>query len=465
MFQSIKARLFIFIFVSISALLIGSGFFVYNEVKSMLVASVDEGLHSDIQIFTGLLNENKGKIEFELSEVVSGDYAIPRSGHYYKIMSSGKVIASSPSLVDPGFEFIANNDSSSLTDHNHDAFTSIGPAGELVRVMKQDIRIFDSAVTLIAARSIAESRAMMHRFRIFLIIAILASMSIIALSGLIIAQHGLKPLRDFVSKVKNISHKTLGMRIKKEEQSSELRELTQSFNAMLDRLQRSFEAEKRIVSDASHELKTPIAVIRSRCDVLLQKSRTAAEYVDGLHSIRSVLIRMGEVIKDMLALAQLDSGSLESAGFSKVNIVDCIKNAAELAQPIAEKKNINLVIKTEKYLWVNAQRDRLTEAFLNIIGNSIQYNQDSGSVIISASHSDSNAIVRVKDTGMGINTDEKERIFDRFYRGGSSRNLEGTGLGLSISKSVIDAHDGSVTVESEYGKGSEFIITLPLIAD
>ncbi|MCE5312058.1 MAG: HAMP domain-containing histidine kinase [Nitrospiraceae bacterium] len=465
MFQSIKARLFIFIFVSISALLIGSGFFVYNEVKNMLIASVDEGLHSDIQVFTGLLRENRGRVEFEFSEVVSGDYAIPRLGHYYKIMSSGKVIAASPSLVDPDFQFHIKKDSSSFQDENAAAFTSDGPDGEPVRVIRQEIRIFDSAVTLIAARSVAESQAMMHKFRIFLIIVILGSIGLIAFAGLAIVRQGLKPLYDFASEVKRITHQTLGKRMNDEAQCSELKALSQSFNDMLDRLQKSFEAEKRIVSDASHQLKTPVAVIRSQCDVMLQKSRSAAEYVDALQSIKTVSGRMGEIIRDMLSLAQLDSGVLGPSRFTRVDLEKCIRDAAGLARLLAQDKGISLSVVVDRLPEINGSSERLIEAFLNIIENAIRYNREHGSVVVSASYSDGNAVIKVMDTGMGISVSEREKIFGRFYRADSAGRLEGTGLGLSIAKAVIDAHGGDIKVQSEEGKGSEFVISLPVSAD
>lgn len=131
-----------------------------------------------------------------------------------------------------------------------------------------------------------------------------------------------------------------------------------------------------------------------------------------------------------------------------------------MVRPLAARRGIRVVATVGTDVTITGNRDRLNEAFLNIMENGLKYNRENGFLNISATADGGNAVVSIKDTGVGIKESDRERIFDRFYRSDTSRSLEGTGLGLSIAKMIIEAHGGCITVESEHGLGSTFTITL-----
>ena len=205
-----------------------------------------------------------------------------------------------------------------------------------------------------------------------------------------------------------------------------------------------------------------MSVIKTHCDVLLQKERTKEEYIEALKTINTVSTNMANLIKDMLSIARLDSGILSTDDFKIASLNECIQQAVQLTEPLAEKKLVNIKIFIEDSISMMGDKDRITEALLNIIENAVIYNKDNGSVEITALKSNGQINILIKDAGIGIKNGDLEKIFERFYRSDTSRSIEGTGLGLNIAKTIIEAHGGEIKVESEFGKGSCFTITLPL---
>ncbi len=415
-----------------------------------------------MQIITGLLHEEHGIIELELSEIISGEYSIPRSGHYYKVIMDGKILAVSPSLVDDNY----NLTSGTLEYHDRKlkekVFTAIGPDGEPIRVLQHDLEFLGRNFSVFVAESLTDSLTMIGTFRKFLLIIIPASIFIVSLVGLWITNKSLKPINILSGRIKTITHKNLNERIDAETEAEELTGLADSFNEMLNRLQQAFEAEKRVISDASHELKTPVSVIKTHCDVMLQKERTNEELVETLKTIKTVSENMGKLIKDLLSLARLDSGILSPANFKKISLNECILQAIQLTKPLAERKHVSVKTLLVNDINIIGDKDRLTEAFLNMIENAVNYNKDNGAVEIETAIKNKEVNISIKDTGIGIKKEDLDRIFERFYRTDASRSMEGTGLGLSIAKAIIEAHGGMIKAESEFGKGSCFTITLPL---
>lgn len=301
---------------------------------------------------------------------------------------------------------------------------------------------------------------MIETFKRFLLIFILTGTVTLSLGGLWVAGQSLRPIKRFSSRIETITHRNLNERIDAEVE--ELAILADSFNEMLNRIRKAFEAEKRLISDASHELKTPVSVIKTHCDVILQKERTKEELLETMRTIKTVSEDMGKIINDLLSIARLDSGILIPANFKNTSLNECIQRAIELVIPLAEKRRVNITTSLTPDINILGDKDGIIEAFLNIIENAVKYNRDNGIVEIVAVIENKNVNISIKDTGVGIKKDELERIFERFYRSETVRNTEGTGLGLSISKAIIEAHGGMIKAESENGKGSCFTVIIPL---
>ncbi|KJU81870.1 integral membrane sensor signal transduction histidine kinase [Candidatus Magnetobacterium bavaricum] len=460
--RSIKGRLFLWLLCFTSGLIIAISAFLYHQAREIILQSIDETLHSKLQIIIGLLHEEHGTIELELSEVITGEYSIPRSGHYYEVIMGGNTLAASPSLVGYNFDLTSTTIERHDKRRNNIVYMSAGPGGEPIRVLQHDMVFLKDDFRVFIAEDISSQLTMIRTFRNILFAVIPAGIAFICVTGILIARASLMPINDFSSKLSKITHKTLSRRLDTDKEVVELAGLAGSFNAMLDRLQCVFESEKRLISDASHGLKTPIAVIKVHCEVLCQRRRSAQEYEEALETIKAIADGMERLVRNLLSLARLDSGILSVADFKPLRLNDCIESAIQIAMPTAKDKNIDIQNFMTTEVSIMADRDRLTEALLNLITNAILYNKHNGLVELSCIVQDGLAKLFIKDTGIGIKNSDLQDIFKRFYRCNNHTDADGNGLGLSIAELIIKAHGGHIGVDSELNRGSCFTVVLPV---
>ncbi len=460
--RSIAGRLLFWQIAVITTILLALGLFFYSELREIVVTSVDRTLHAKAQIFTGLLHEEHGKVELELSEVIAGEYVIPRSGHYYRVMKGDTLLAASPSLTDEKFTFAPFSDTADAGTPAERFYTATGPAREPVRVLQYQYQAFGSIFDITLAESLSDGQAMVETFRHFLQISLPLGILALCLTTWWITHTALSPLSRFSAIIETITHRNLDERLDTNRTVRELARLASSFNAMLDRLHHVFESQKRLVADASHELKTPLAVIRTQCDVTLQRERSPAEYGEAIRTIRTETRSITRLVNDLLSLARLDAGLVAAAGFAQVKVRDLVDHAIRMTAPLTTRQDVRITVAVDDTLQVRGVRSSLEEALLNLVENSIRYNHAGGEVRISGVINESGQVViEVGDTGIGISPSDQERIFERFYRAAAVRSCDGSGLGLSIVKAIIDGHGGRIQVASEPGKGSSFTLILP----
>jgi heavy metal sensor kinase len=461
--HSITGRLVFTFFVCTTVVLISVGMFLYDKVGNIVITSVDRTLHSKLQIITGLLHDEHGAVELELSEIIAGEYVIPRSGHYYKVMVGKDVLASSPSMASDDFNFAPPSPAAVVNQLGETFYTGTGPDNEPVRVIRYEYGAFDKTFTITLAESLRNSYSMIVAFKHFLLVTVILSIILLCLIAWWIARISLRPLAEFSSTIETITHKNLAEQIDTGTTTNELTTLARSFNALLDRLNHVFESQKRLVADASHGLKTPLSVIRTQCDVVLQRARPPEEYVEALQTIKAYSQNMTRLINNLLSLARLDAGLLSRGDFTEVSLRECIDQAVRTTSQFAAERSVQITTSVDDTIVVKGSQTGLMEAFLNIIENGIRYNREGGTVTISGTEKEGEAVITVADTGPGIKENEREGIFKRFYRGDDVQDIEGTGLGLSIVKSVINAHGGEIKVRTEPGRGSCFTVVLPSI--
>ncbi len=460
--RSISGKLVIWLFFCTSAALITTGIFLYGEIGRIVITSVDRTLHSKLQIITGLLHEEQGRTELELSDVIAGEYVIPRSGHYYKVMDGNRLLAASPSLASDDFDFALPPAPLAANRLGERTYNATGPDGEPVRALRFEYAAFGKVFTITLAESLRDSYKIITQFRRFLQIAIALSTIFLCLIAWWVVRSSLQPIKEFSATIEAITHKNLTERIDAESLAKELTILAGSFNALLDRLHHLVESQRRLLADASHQLKTPLSVIRTECDVALQRERSPEDYAEALRTIRSYSGNMARLINNLLSLARLDAGLISADGLSSLPLGECIEEAVRMTTQLAEDHGVSVSSEIDGTIRVTGSRIGLAEAFQNIIENGVRYNREGGTVTINAAKEGGKAVVTIADTGLGIKDADQARIFERFYRTKEVSGTEGTGLGLSIVKSVISAHGGEITVRSEPGKGSRFTVTLPL---
>jgi heavy metal sensor kinase len=464
--NSIKGRILLWLFLSIAILFIAFGYALHIKLHYVVDDSLDKMLHANLQLVKGLVHSHDSvTISCEAEEFMKGDYVLPDSGHYYKVFVDGKLKTASYSLVDSSFDLTPGTPVNHNTKLNEWNYVTVGPDGESLRVIRHEYMFMDKLITLVVAEDMTANIQLINRLTSYIWVVMPAMIILIGMISWIIAEVSLRPLQQFSNTLENISHKNLEERIEEKGQARELRSLAGTFNSLLARLHQAFEAEKNLLGNAAHELKTPLAVIKAECDIALMKTRPAEEHAESIDQIRTVSASMLEQINGLLTLARLDSGMLDASSFQLLPLNSCVADAVAMAAPLAKRKNILISSSLDEIeIMVRGDKEMLTEALLNLVENAVKYNHPGGFVAVELHQRKGVAEVTVSDTGIGVSDEDKERIFDRFYRSAAARNSDGTGLGLSIAKAVMQAHDGTISAQAQPSGGSKFTLTLPLAA-
>ena len=457
---SIRGRLLLWIFLSGAVMVFLLDFFLLHKFKAVAFHSVDNVLHSKLQIMKGLIHAHGNYIEVEIAEVERGEYSIPNSGHYYQVFIDGNQYLTSPSLQPSVFNLISDTPESYDAEAQEWLYRITGPNGESLLVLRNDLIIQDKEVSIRIAETLTETIVMLSRLERFFYLFTPFIIFLIGLIGYFISSHALRPLTAFADALQCITHRNLEARIASNGLASELHVFAERFNDLLERLQTAFEAEKDLIANAAHELKTPLAVIRAECDIALIKERTVEEYTESLQEVKTVTDTMLRQVNGMLTLARLDADIL-STTFQPVSLNQCLDNAVQLVAPLATEQHIRLVQKKRDEVAVMGDKDALTEAITNLLENAVNYNRPEGSVIVSLQHCDEQIKLTVQDTGIGIPEEDLDRVFHKFYRSEVVKNIKGTGLGLSITKAIVLAHHGDITVHNVESGGVCFTIMLP----
>ena len=457
MFRSIKTRLIIFLIPVFAVIVTGLGFFLYNRLDNIVMEMVDHLLSGKADLMKGLVHSDHGDIEFEISHVTFGDYSINASGHYFEIADTkGNSLVKSISLGDHTL-------TGSRYPENTGYFMGTGPHQEPLRLFIDEFQVLGENFVIYVGEEIREELALLKNFRIFLLTVFPITIIIIAIGSMIVIQVSLSPLASFSRQIGLITEKRLHERVDSRGVDSELKQIALSFNETMNRLEKAFQAQRDFLSDASHELRTPTAVIKSTVDVTLRRERSVVEYREALETVKDAAERMGGLIDRLLKLSRLDAEQSEKK--ERVNLKDVLKTALKTITPLAEAQEIDMYTERAEDVTVEGDKDQLVELFLSILDNSIKYNRPKGSVSLSLARLDNWAVIKVADTGIGIAPEALGKVFDRFYREDMSRGeIPGTGLGLPIAKGIAESHGGRIVVESRVGEGSTFTVYLPLAA-
>ena len=258
-----------------------------------------------------------------------------------------------------------------------------------------------------------------------------------------------------------VSESSFHDRVKLEAPYSEFQQLAHAFNSMLDRLQKAYETERHFVDYAAHEMQTPLTILRGSLEVALQKDRSAEAYREVLVSNLNQVERLIRLTKALLTLARFTSGR-PPMHLGPVKLEPLLRELVEDLSLLAADRDIRLELQAESAPLVLGDELGLKQLMINLLDNALRHTDPGGLVTVRLQASDDIVTVSVQDNGHGIDPRHLPHLFDRFYRAdsGTARNSEGTGLGLPIVKEIATAHHGTVTVDSEVGKGSTFAVTL-----
>jgi two-component system, OmpR family, sensor kinase len=334
-------------------------------------------------------------------------------------------------------------------------------------IANQEIRLYASPLTiqgnrfaLIVGRSIVEVNNLLDQYKkimgLFGIVMLLVAGGV----GFLIANRLLKPVDKIIIVTQKINEQNFRPRVSVG-RDDEMGKLAAALNEMVDRLETAFKRQQQFTADASHELRTPLSIIRGEAELALSSERTGEEYRKSLEVVDQESNHMSAIIEKLLFLARTDNGK-EPLNLQKVDLKELVTTISEDITVLTQEKGIYFKVDAADNIYVNGDKVKLRQLIVSLLDNAIKYTGKAGMISVSLSLKKQKAVIEVSDTGIGISSEHLPFIFDRFYRIDKAHR-DGVGLGLAIAKTIAEAHQGSIEVESQIEKGSTFRVTLPVL--
>ncbi len=320
------------------------------------------------------------------------------------------------------------------------------PGGPTVLVLGQPMDILLSALAAL---------------RTTLLIAIPLTLFVSAGGGLFLLRRALRPVDRMISTARGIEEGDLATRIAVTAHD-ELGRLAETLNAMLERLEGAFRRQRQFTDDASHELRSPLSVIEAEASLALRRERSADDYRDALSIVSDEAAKMNKLINQLLTLARGDAGE-DVVPFEPLDLAEIARETVATMIPLAEEKGVRLRATALDACEIDGSRPDLIRLLTNLVDNAIRHTPADGSVDVAVQQMGASVGLIVADTGTGIPPEHLPHVFERFYRADKARSREagGSGLGLAICKQIVDAHGGTIEVESAPGQGTRFGVRLP----
>ena len=300
-----------------------------------------------------------------------------------------------------------------------------------------------------------------------MVIAICVILLVAPMGGYWLAGRATRPLADIINRIAKLRPSNLEERLPIRGTGDELDRLSITFNHLLDHIGVYLNERRDFLANAAHELRTPLAAIRSSVEVALAGDRTSAEYEELLNEIIEESASLELMVNQLLLIAETETERLKIRK-ENVRLDDILEKAMDMFGGVAEFHNIRLLCPALPPIEVEGNRQHLRQVVYNLLDNALKFTPTGGQVrlLLSKEESAGEARLQVQDTGVGIPAEDLPHIFNRFFRGrsmpGRGDRAQGAGLGLSICRAIVLAHEGSITVESTLGKGTTFVVRLPL---
>ncbi len=459
---SIGVRLTIWYLVifALGELVFGAG--MWFILRESLFDIVDDGLESQVEDLKSFLEAQKKDASVaKLQEEVDESYGIEHSGDFLQIYGeNGDLIYRSaflrahPSIVIPSDQINGQFFRVRRVEHQHLRF--------LCEELTANGHVY--AVQMGASSDDAVETLRLFRYYLWLFAPLL--LLVAAIVGYWMSRRALAPVDALVRTARNIGGANLSSRLHKLETGDELQRLSDTLNEMLDRIETAFSRVTQFTADASHELRTPVSLIRTEAELALRRSRGEEEYKESLRHILLEAERTTSLIEQLLALARADSGR-EMLRVQPVDLRQVMRSVIEGWQQVSTIRNLQFTSSVhEQSTFVMGDETLLRRLADILLDNAFKYTASPGSVRLSLEQHDGSAVIRVQDSGVGIAQEDQSKIFERFYRVDKARSRDqgGSGLGLAIAQWIVMQHRGSITVESRPGEGATFRVELPMIA-
>lgn len=456
---SITTRLTLLYSISAFCILVLATLFLYSILLKSLANEDEKFLQNEITILSTVIQQESQPIpvlQQELKEIAQ---------HLYLariIDEHGNEIVVSPHLTIPAANFPrpdASEQFSSVTHwHAKDKEHYLLVSAWAKRAHSNENWQIQIALNLQHEYNI------IHAYRNHLFLVLILGVFCFALMGAIVARRGLSPLRKIARRTAKVTIAHLHERLDPHRWPREIVSLVKALNKMLDRIESAFTRLSQFSGDLAHELRTPINNIMGEAEIALTRARSIDEYQQVLESSLEECQRLSRMIDSLLFLARSENPKTQIQ-YAQFNVRPVLLSIAEFHEAVAAEKNITISCEGDAVL--SADPILFRRAVSNLLSNALKYTSYDGKVTLTVSQPDPRYIyIAVNDTGEGIPEEHLAKIFDRFYRVDAARSKHsgGTGLGLSIVKSIMDLHNGSVTIASEPGVGSTITLIFPVQA-
>jgi heavy metal sensor kinase len=304
-----------------------------------------------------------------------------------------------------------------------------------------------------------------HRFLLAMTAVLPFALFLAGGGGWLLARRALQPVDRMAEAARRISTENLAERLADSGVGDELSRLAQTLNEMLGRLENSFRQVRQFSADASHELQTPLTILKGEIEVALRSPRSLEEYQRILKSALEEIDRLAGLAEGLLHLSRADAGVLRMDRRT-VDLARLVEEVYEQGKVLAGARAITLSLGRIEPVSVQGDDERLKRVLLNLVDNGVKYTPAGGHVTLSLERTGEEAYLKVEDTGIGLSTEEQDRVFERFYRSAEARSSGegGAGLGLCIARSIVEAHGGRIEVKSSPGLGCTFTVILPALS-
>ena len=385
--------------------------------------------------------------------------------------STSSLVEEQISIFDFRNELIYSTEDNKVLNIDEEILNSVR-LNEYIRLKKNSYEIlgifyksrYDRFVVFAGARDVFGMEKI-RTLRFILLIVFIINLFIVFIAGRFFSYKALSPILKVMRQVDNIGESNLDQRIDEGNGKDEIAQLASTFNNMLERIESAFKIQKNFIANASHELRTPLTIITGQLEVILLKKRNAAEYRKVILSVIDDIKNLNNISNRLLLLAQASS-DLAKINLFPFRIDDLLwTTSREIMQRNPDYSvhiSMDTSLEDEKFLTVSGNSALLKTVFSNIIENACKYSPADKEVFIYLRNLNKNIAISFKDNGIGIPKEDIIMIFQPFYRGKNSFEYSGSGIGLSLAEKITQIHKGKLEVNSTLGKGSEFILTLPL---